>query len=62
MGKTPGNRRLYIAILRGMTPEQRLRKAFELTGMVIGVCWSAAAWEVRAEWEWTIPPRALAIR
>jgi len=31
MGKTNQNRRLYIEILRRMTPEQRLRKALELT-------------------------------
>lgn len=31
MGKTDQNRRLYIEILRRMTPEQRLRKAMELT-------------------------------
>jgi len=34
MAKARANRRLYIEILRGMTPEQRLRKAFELTDMV----------------------------
>jgi hypothetical protein len=33
MGKTRANRRLYIEILKGMTPEQRLRKSFELTAM-----------------------------
>jgi hypothetical protein len=33
MGKTRANRRLYIEILRGMTPERRLRKAFELGEM-----------------------------
>ena len=34
MGKTILNRRRYIEILRRMTPEQRLGKAFELTDMV----------------------------
>ncbi len=29
--KTRHNRRLYIEVLRRMTPEQRLLKAFELT-------------------------------
>jgi hypothetical protein len=33
MGKTLTNRRLYIDILRGMTPEQRLLKSYELTYM-----------------------------
>jgi hypothetical protein len=33
MGKLQANRRLYIEVLRSMTPEQRLRKAFELTAM-----------------------------
>ena len=33
MGKLQANRQLYIEILRSMTPEQRLRKAFELTAM-----------------------------
>jgi hypothetical protein len=33
MGKTHSNRALYITILRSMTPEERLRKAFELTEM-----------------------------
>jgi hypothetical protein len=33
MGKLHANRQLYIEILRSMTPEQRLRKAFELTAM-----------------------------
>jgi len=31
MGKTSQNRQLYIEVLRGMTPEQRLQKALELT-------------------------------
>lgn len=31
MGKSEQNRPLYIQILRRMTPEQRLRKALELT-------------------------------
>jgi hypothetical protein len=33
MGKLQANRQLYIRILRSLTPEQRLRKAFELTAM-----------------------------
>lgn len=33
MGKLQANRLLYIQILRSLTPEQRLRKAFELTTM-----------------------------
>jgi len=31
VGKPRPNHALYLRILRGMTPEQRLRKAFELT-------------------------------
>jgi hypothetical protein len=31
MGKTDANRKLYIEVLQRMTPEQRLRKALELT-------------------------------
>ena len=34
MAKTDQNRRLYIEILRRMTPEQRLRKALDLTRFV----------------------------
>ena len=33
MGKLQANRQFYIRILRSLTPEQRLRKAFELTAM-----------------------------
>lgn len=33
MGKLQANRQIYIEVLRSMTPEQRLRKAFELTAM-----------------------------
>lgn len=33
MGKLQPNRRLYIEVLRSMTPDQRLRKAFELTAL-----------------------------
>jgi hypothetical protein len=33
MGKLQANRRLYIEVLRSMTPEQRLQKALELTAM-----------------------------
>jgi hypothetical protein len=34
MGKTESNRQIYVEVLRRMTPEQRLAKAFELTRMV----------------------------
>ena len=34
MAKSDQNRRLYIEVLRRMTPEQRLRKALELTRAV----------------------------
>ena len=34
MGKTQPNRAVYVDVLRRMTPEQRLAKAFELTSMV----------------------------
>ncbi|MCI0434990.1 MAG: hypothetical protein L0271_15325 [Gemmatimonadetes bacterium] len=34
MAETSENRRLYIEVLQRMTPEQRLRKALELTQLV----------------------------
>jgi hypothetical protein len=34
MSKLQPNRAIYVDVLRRMTPEQRLAKAFELTSMV----------------------------